>query len=711
MKVYLSSTYLDLKDYRESVYRTLCNIEGVQVMEDYGVCDERTVNKCLNEVEKCDAYIGLFAWRYNPVINLEYLKAINTKKTTFIFLLDEKTKWPENLIDNPSENIIKLRKELENNHVVSYFKNKEDLSKKISAFIFNHIYKDKNVQGIPKEEYIRLSKEYCLTEYTIKNFFKIIDQKEVPKEDWEITLRQISKNHKELLLKLDKFNGTVDSKLINIIKNIRFEREIVKALLKNNDIKPLIMNYGTMVRITIRKVLEKSIDYSKLNIDLGIDIIEEIEQDVYILICNKIKFFNPEKSSLRHWIYLITVSKTQSKISSKKDVFSFYHKGKNVDSINFDSIYEDCQYSQDETRNILNSALNQLKSAKRVSVSLRVLEVEEEVINKYISLLEYQASQKNLKLASQKNLKVVPLKQSPFFKGNKRVSLISKSEFESLEQDPVIVKCKNIFKRRIECSLFSPSFVNKNETFFIQVYIHLTTEINEVIESAKNFDKKSEKKGKTILDNITQGDKLNFLLDLRGVYLNEPLQSLIWNEIKDSVIFEIKIPKNFFSKYLIGKVTIILDRNSIPIGHIRFKIEIAKYNLKKENEYSTAKWYNYIFISYSSKDRNEVIRRIQILDLLKYNYFQDIFYLKPGDKWEEKIYENIERSDAFFLFWSSAARQSEWVKKEIAHALRVKNGKDEEPPEILPVIIENPPPEPPQELKNLHFNDHFTYLF
>jgi len=50
MKVYLSSTYVDLREYREGVYRTLCKIEGIQVvaMEDYVACDERPVNKCLD---------------------------------------------------------------------------------------------------------------------------------------------------------------------------------------------------------------------------------------------------------------------------------------------------------------------------------------------------------------------------------------------------------------------------------------------------------------------------------------------------------------------------------------------------------------------------------------------------------------------------------------------------------------------------------------
>jgi len=156
MKIYLSSTYTDLKDYRESVYRTLCKIEGVQVvaMEDYVACDERPVNKCLNDVEKCDIYIGLFAWRYgfipngkkHSITNLEYLKAVETNKPTFIFLLDDKTKWPNEFKDKPPDNITILRKKIEDSLIVSYFKNTDDLSKEVAVVISNHLNKNKSIQ-------------------------------------------------------------------------------------------------------------------------------------------------------------------------------------------------------------------------------------------------------------------------------------------------------------------------------------------------------------------------------------------------------------------------------------------------------------------------------------------------------------------------------------------------------------------------------------
>ena len=224
MKVYLSSTYVDLREYRESVYRTLCKIEGVQVvaMEDYVACDERPVNKCLDDVEKCDVYIGLFAWRYgfipdgheHSITNLEYLKAVETEKPIFIFLLDDKAAWPDDFIDKPPDNIVSLRVKLENSLIVSYFRDKEDLSKEVAVVISNHLNKNKSIiQGIPHQEYIRLAKELGVTENAVKNFFKIIEQKEVPKEDWDFTLRQIATRHKELQSRLKQFNLLVDPEI------------------------------------------------------------------------------------------------------------------------------------------------------------------------------------------------------------------------------------------------------------------------------------------------------------------------------------------------------------------------------------------------------------------------------------------------------------------------------------------------------------------
>jgi hypothetical protein len=55
-------------------------------------------------------------------------------------------------------------------------------------------------------------------------------------------------------------------------------------------------------------------------------------------------------------------------------------------------------------------------------------------------------------------------------------------------------------------------------------------------------------------------------------------------------------------------------------------------------------------------------------------------------------------------------QQSNWVLKEVEYALRKKK-TDMDPPEIVPIPIEGPPPVPPPHgLEHLHFNDYFLYF-
>jgi TIR domain len=82
-----------------------------------------------------------------------------------------------------------------------------------------------------------------------------------------------------------------------------------------------------------------------------------------------------------------------------------------------------------------------------------------------------------------------------------------------------------------------------------------------------------------------------------------------------------------------------------------------------------------------------------------------------GGVWEGQLYRHIDRSDLFLLFWSSAARDSLWVLKEVAYALECQGRSVKALPEIVPVLLEGPPPpEPPDARRHLHFNDYLLYL-
>lgn len=153
-KIYLSSTSRDLTEYRKEVLRALDLMrQEVIAMEGYGAESESPLEKCLGDVEKCDFYVGIFAFRYgyiptknNPdnisITELEYRHAIKTDKQCFIFLVDEEIDWPIRHIEMEEGLLRKLkalREELKREHLVAWFKDEKDLADKVSQAIFNKL--------------------------------------------------------------------------------------------------------------------------------------------------------------------------------------------------------------------------------------------------------------------------------------------------------------------------------------------------------------------------------------------------------------------------------------------------------------------------------------------------------------------------------------------------------------------------------------------
>ena len=152
-KIYVSSTYSDLKDYREAIYRTLRQMRhDVIAMEDYVATDQRPMDKCLNDITGCNLYVGIFAWRYgyipdkdNPkqrsITELEYRKAGEVDTPRLIFLLDDKAPWSPDLMDaqigegNQGQHIKMLRNELKKEKIVSFFKNPDHLASLVGAAV------------------------------------------------------------------------------------------------------------------------------------------------------------------------------------------------------------------------------------------------------------------------------------------------------------------------------------------------------------------------------------------------------------------------------------------------------------------------------------------------------------------------------------------------------------------------------------------------
>lgn len=99
LTLYLSSTLDDLRAYREKIKNTLAGFYVIK--ESYDAATGSVRESCLEDVEHCDVYIGIFALRYgwvpkdnNPeqrsITELEYRRAVEHDIPRLIFLLDEK---------------------------------------------------------------------------------------------------------------------------------------------------------------------------------------------------------------------------------------------------------------------------------------------------------------------------------------------------------------------------------------------------------------------------------------------------------------------------------------------------------------------------------------------------------------------------------------------------------------------------------------------
>ncbi|WP_375472768.1 toll/interleukin-1 receptor domain-containing protein [uncultured Nostoc sp.] len=272
----------------------------------------------------------------------------------------------------------------------------------------------------------------------------------------------------------------------------------------------------------------------------------------------------------------------------------------------------------------------------------------------------------------------------------------------------------DITKDLVDCSVFSPSSATPGDMFLIQVFVHLPEQIEFAKQNAQQFDPDAKQLGARSLGlPIKRGSELTFNLSIPKLEVDDPIQKLSWNGRADSIQFGVTVPADITQKTVIGTVTV--SQNTIPLGHLKFKLSIipSASSTSKDPQLvgEVARHYRKAFVSYSSKDRIEVLKRVQGLAVSGITVFQDILNLEPGDRWEQELYRNIDECDLFLLFWSTAAKESPWVLKEILYALERQGSDGLRSPEIIPVIIEGPPPvPPPPELQNLHFNDKLLYL-
>jgi hypothetical protein len=143
-KVYLSSTYEDLRPTRETVYRALRKIRcDVIAMEDYVPQGVAPLQKCRADVRACDIYVGIIGWRFGyippgetqSITELEFREATREpRKECLLFLADESLR-PAVLDPAELTRIEALRAELQRDFLVGFFRSADQLATDVVAAV------------------------------------------------------------------------------------------------------------------------------------------------------------------------------------------------------------------------------------------------------------------------------------------------------------------------------------------------------------------------------------------------------------------------------------------------------------------------------------------------------------------------------------------------------------------------------------------------
>lgn len=144
VRVFVSSTWLDLQEHREAVRAVIRQLGAVDVaMEHLGARDERPKAECLRLVREADAFVGIYAYRYGSVpdgeevsiTEAEYVEASSTGVKRLIYLVDEVAPWLPAYIDQGEhgERLANLKKRLLAAHVCKRFRGKDDLAAAVAT--------------------------------------------------------------------------------------------------------------------------------------------------------------------------------------------------------------------------------------------------------------------------------------------------------------------------------------------------------------------------------------------------------------------------------------------------------------------------------------------------------------------------------------------------------------------------------------------------
>ncbi len=267
------------------------------------------------------------------------------------------------------------------------------------------------------------------------------------------------------------------------------------------------------------------------------------------------------------------------------------------------------------------------------------------------------------------------------------------------KKDTSEIKYNTPVSDMVRFSAAAPASIKSGETMAIDIFMY-TDKFRSVVDDAiKNIEGSSVEKTSGYAK-AEKNSKIKIILSCNNNVNVTEHPELEW--IGNYLLFSFfaDVPKEFCGNKLC--FTAQIYTNGVFTSQLLFTVNVNEKS-PQLIEPTQRKDIKSAFVSYSSLDREMVSTILYGMELSNpdLDLFFDYLSLRNGDKWEERLKNEVEKRDVLYLFWSKNAKNSDWVDKEWRWALKT-HGIDS----IIPIALEPTDVCPvPEELSSIHFQN------
>ncbi len=251
---------------------------------------------------------------------------------------------------------------------------------------------------------------------------------------------------------------------------------------------------------------------------------------------------------------------------------------------------------------------------------------------------------------------------------------------------------------------FYPEAVKPSSPYALMVFVHLDSARAQVEEIAKGFagimGGAQSSAGTTSAIRVDVGSLITFVPVIDGITFDAVERVMTWGPPYQSATFLFTTPATL-PETLAGRV--LVYQGPLIIGEIPVQMQVAAADQPVSTlpgKSGEMRRLQPVFASYSHRDTPVMEYFRRSYERLGQKMLVDVYDLRSGEHWADRLLEMIEESAVFQLFWSHHSAQSKYCRQEWECALKYLKDR---PRFIRPVWWQDPMPVPPSELAGLHF--------